>query len=362
MLILRADKGELEHYEPHGGEYTGNEKLQEQSKTILVFFVDILNKEFKKNNIPPVHYVDASHVCPYINGLQQLEGDSTLRKKGKLEPRGYCIAWTIFFAELCLRNPELSSTELLNNVYNYLTTKESGPNYLKGVIRGYAGLLTQQVNKYLSIFFKPNLTVSYLNRHPTTHAYRNLLNALDVLVDLETYIMMNLEFDLKKELKNAKKEYNELTKGKTKEEQIQMRRGPNSIKKVELAYYKKRILQNYEEYKRSGSVSEAIFDSPEEINKEQIRNLGILKKGLLHERLVDERKNIEGTKTKKQRNTDRTKTQKYKIPTQLKEAFDDDKEKKKFIEKIIKKENIDMTTREGQHKLLQILQDLGRKS
>ena len=48
MLILRMNRRELEHFEPHGGEFVGNEKLQLSAKKVLSFFVQILNKELKK--------------------------------------------------------------------------------------------------------------------------------------------------------------------------------------------------------------------------------------------------------------------------------------------------------------------------
>ena len=383
MLILRINRRELEHFEPHGGEFIGNERLQSSSKRILTFFVKILNKELKKDNLPEITYVDASQVCPYIQGLQDLEGTSKLPKRTKLEPGGYCAAWSIFFAELCLKNPDIPSSELLDNVYNYLTTKSSGPDYLKGVIRGYAGYITQQVNTYLSIFFKPNVTVGQLLATINTTSSQSVFiieDALKVLVELETYIAMNPDFDLRKELKKAMKEYRDLTKGKTKEQQIQMRRGRNSIKRVENAYYKKRILQNYEEYKRIGRVSDPVFDSPEEISREKIKNLDVLKKGLLHEKVAEDKRKMEEEmmkkdwyvqqklakeEAKKQKasrkispKTDKTKTKKNVLPEKLKTAVGN---KAKLLEVIIRKENIDMTTNEGKLKLLKILQELGQK-
>lgn len=350
VLILRANKGELEHFEPQIEGLVENQRLQEKAKQIITFFVNILNKEFKKENLPQIKYVDASEVCPYISGLQDLEVLSKLSKKGKSDPGGYCLAWSLFFTELCLKNPDISSSELLDNIYNYLTTKSSGPDYLKGVIRGYAGFITQQVETYLSIFFKRKLTVRQIVDIESKATHKILDEVLNIIVDLETYIAMNPEFDLRKELKKAMKEYRDLTKGKTKEEQIQMRRGVNSIKKVRDAYYKKRILQNYEEYKRVGRVSEPIFDSPEEISREKIKNIDILRKGLLQERTEETK---EPVKTRKQMppTGTRAKTQKNLFS----------KKDTNLMKKIIKEHNIDVTTKEGQLKLLKILQDMGNK-
>jgi hypothetical protein len=80
-------------------------------------------------------------------------------KKNKIEGGGYCASWSMFFAEACLKNPNMSSAEVLENIYNYLTTKPSAEDYLRKVIRGYTGYLVETVNKYLEIFFKPKITV-----------------------------------------------------------------------------------------------------------------------------------------------------------------------------------------------------------
>lgn len=394
MLILRMNTRELEHYEPHGNEYIGNEKLQLGAKRVLTFFVNILNRELKKENLPEIKYIEASEVCPYISGFQSLEGESKLPTRRKLEPKGYCAAWSIFFAELCLKNSDIPSSELLDNIYNYLTTKESGPDYLKGVIRGYAGYISQQVNLYLSVFFKHKITVKELLDNPYSMKNAIVNNVLNVLVDLETYITMNPDFDLKKELKKSMKEYRDLTKGKTKEEQIAMRRGSHIDKKVQNAYYKKRILQNFEEYKSLGRVtSDPVFDSPEEIDREQIKNLDVIKKGLGHEMVAEERKKREEelmkeewyrkmlkqkedakkvkAKTKKQmkeRDTyqiekikaHKSKTQKHRLPDELKEKIND-KEKANMLEELIKKHKINMSTKEGQQKFLKLLQEIGKK-
>lgn len=377
MLILRMNKRELEHYEPHGGEFSGNERLQLSAKRLMAFFVNNLNRELKKNNLPEVKYIDASEVCPYISGLQDLEGKSKLPKKGKLEPSGYCVAWSIFFAELCLKNPDMSSSELLDNVYNYLTTKASGPDYLKGVIRGYAGFITQKIDMYLSVFFKKKITIASLINNMMTTTYLTVHDVLDLLVELETYIAMTPDFNLKKELKKAMKEYRDLTKGKTKEEQIKMRRGWHSIKEVELAYYKKRILQNFEEYKRLGTVtSEPIFDSPKEITRGDIKNLDVLKKGLLHEEVEEQKRKykeelekqpwyIEQQKQKKEWQEQKKKAKKTigkKTSPQAKTKKILPKKKEiNMMQEIIERENIDIKTKEGQQKLLKILQDMAKK-
>lgn len=374
ILIYRVDANVIEHFEPHGGEIMDYEKMAESIKRALTLFTNILNKELKYNNLGTVNYITASQVCPYIKGLQTLEGTSKLPKK-KIEPSGYCAAWSLFFMELNLKNPELTSSEVLDNIYNYLSTKESGPDYLKKVIRGYTGYIVESVNKYLEIFFKPTYNVSDFLTPKTYFKEDTMRDVLRVLIQLEIMIELDSNFDLQKELKKTMKEYKKKTLGKTKEEQREMRKKNNDL--LEL-YYKKRILQNYEEYKNLGRISEPIIevDSPESIEEAKFINPTILKKGLLSKEMKKSKaeylarpdviemnrihieKMKELAKSRKQQITPGSpKTRK--IKSVLPEAFKKqvgDKDKVKIIEDLIKREKIDVNTKEGQMKLLTLLQ------
>jgi hypothetical protein len=290
LLVYKVENNEVEHFEPHGGEVKGNLQLQESSKKVMAYFVNILNIYLKRNGIHTAKYVEASEVCPYIRGLQDIEGTSKLKKVGKIEPAGYCAAWSLFFAELNLKNPDLTSTEILDNIYNYLTTKESGPNYLRSVIRGYAGYIYQNVDRYLEIFFKPRIRLVDLvgreNYMKNAVKIYRLMEVTGLLIDLEIKIVSDTSFNYKKELKSIMKEYKKETLGKSKDEQREMRKNNKELRQL---YYKKRILQNYEEYKRDGRISEPVFDSPEDIREEDIKDLTIIEKGHLHELVAKEK-------------------------------------------------------------------------
>ena len=292
LLVYKVKNNTVEHFEPHGGEVKGNLQLQQSSKRVMEHFVKILNVYLKRNGLREAQYVEASEVCPYIRGLQELEGQSKLKKVkvGKLEPGGYCAAWGLFFAELNLKNPNLTSSELLDNIYNYLTTKESGPDYLKGVIRGYAGYIYQNVDRYLEIFFKPRIRLgeiigreNYMMNQLKIHRLNEVTN---LLIDLEIKIASDTSFNYKKELKSIMKEYKKETLGKSKDEQREMRKNNKELRQL---YYKKRILQNYEEFKRDGRISEPVFDSPEDIKDEDIKDLTIIERGHLHELVAKEK-------------------------------------------------------------------------
>ena len=123
VLIYRSGTNVIEHFEPHGGSFKGNENGQENIEKKIDFFIRIFNAELKKEQLNNnVTYVAATNVCPYWRGLQALE-ESSLLTRHKNEPGGYCSIWSMFFAEVCLKNPDKSSQEILENIFNYLTTK-----------------------------------------------------------------------------------------------------------------------------------------------------------------------------------------------------------------------------------------------
>jgi len=276
VLIYRKNLAQLEHFEPHGNAFLGKVRLQEAITNNLLLFTDILNLNLKSNGLQEVNFIEASQVCPYIEGLQNLESMSKLRKKK--DGGGYCAAWSMFFTELCLKNPEIPSSEIMNNIYNYLTTKSSAEDYLLKVIRGYVGYIFETVNIYLEIFFKPKITILDIldifdNKGPSDVKFLKIKRALEILVKIEARALLDPDFNLKKELKEINQKYKEKIKDIPKE-------------KLKIAkhyyfpevYYKKRILENYEEYNKHGKITEPIFESPDEIIREGIVNPDITKK------------------------------------------------------------------------------------
>lgn len=277
ILIYRRKTNELEHFEPHGSDYMSDIRLQEVSKKFLLSFTSILNDELKKDNLPEVKYIEASQVCPYIEGLQNLELKSQL-KLSKNEPPGYCAAWSMFFMELCLKNPDISSRDILTNIYNYLSTKSDAYDYLRKMIRGYSGYIYEKFEKYLSVFFKRKLNIDDIKifyKKNDDERIRKLREVLNILTLLEFRIVTEPDFSLNNELKKIRKEFYNLTKGKTKEEIRQQMKTRLLLRKL---YFTKRILQNYEEYDKYDKVTEPLLDSPLEIKREDIKNLDVLTK------------------------------------------------------------------------------------
>jgi hypothetical protein len=147
LLIYRTDENKLEHFEPNG-----NVMLREISDVItkkMMYFIELLTHKIRRESID---FVPATKICPRI-GLQALE--SSMKHKtlanGKPESEGYCVAWSIFFTELCLMNPTISSEVLLDSVFE---SSKSDPEYLKKLIRGYILHISEKLDKYFTFLFK----------------------------------------------------------------------------------------------------------------------------------------------------------------------------------------------------------------
>lgn len=361
VLIYRRRTNVIEHFEPHGGEFKGSEKEQENIERKVDFFIRIFNAELKKDNMHEVTYVAATNVCPYLNGLQTLEHSSIL-KKDKGEPGGYCSIWSMFFAELCLKNPDKSSEEILENIYNYLTTKEKVSNYLKKVIRGYSGYIVETVNIYLKIFFKPTYTVldiiDFTRKQASSTKYDTLMHVIRILLDLEAEILLDDDYDLEAELSRVKRMYKRSTKGMTVEQQRAVRAKSEGIR---FLYYQKRILQNYEEYSNYGKISEPLADSPLELMKDTMTNMSVInKRRAKTQKALEEPEPQKALEEPSPKQVTKAKTQKRRLsPNTIQDR--EKVENEKLLAKIIKKYKIDVSTKAGQDQLYKLVLSLKEK-
>lgn len=148
MLIYRPFKRLIERYEPHGQQYGNsmvdntnfNDQLQE------LFEVDL------KSWIGDVAYRQPDEYCPDLRGFQALEGELEMLEQ---EGGGFCSMWSIFIAEMTFLNPDKSTKEILDEVYDI---SKSDPLYLKSVIRGYVVEAEQGIDGLLKELGKDGFT------------------------------------------------------------------------------------------------------------------------------------------------------------------------------------------------------------
>jgi len=167
VLIYRKRFNHIEHFEPHGktGSF-GNEKLNRSIDLFLKLFIEYVNIELLKHKTPaqiqdlkPIELIESTRVCPRLKGFQSLEEDSELFKFEEIESGGYCVAWSMFFTELCLKNPEMTSSQIIESVFSAAFKKSlfyTSGVYFRHIIRGYATFINEKISKYFKFLLDDN--------------------------------------------------------------------------------------------------------------------------------------------------------------------------------------------------------------
>ena len=121
----------LERFEPHGFTYGDDCISAPVDDMILDLFNKNMGKEFVKNYYKPLDF------CPSFN-VQAIESSELLDDKG--DPGGFCAAWSYFYADLRLANPEIDRKQLVTNLIYQLTYNEKS---FRDFIREYSIFLTE---------------------------------------------------------------------------------------------------------------------------------------------------------------------------------------------------------------------------
>jgi hypothetical protein len=224
LLIYRANTGVMEHFEPHGHEFGGRGSAY-VNKTLngyLEQFVKLINKDIKANNktlnedeekLPKITLIKAHDTCPEIRGVQALEERSVIPKNALIEPEGYCEAWSMFFTELCLKNPEMSSREIYTAIMDKTQLYDNKNNYLRNIIRGYTAFINNKIAKHFSRVFDEPITSAKLHNINTGKAKVEgdiFFDKLLEIMEVETGQRFNAQ---NQKYPDVKARYNEFTQG-----------------------------------------------------------------------------------------------------------------------------------------------------
>ena len=159
LLVVRKSNHTVEVVEPHGSRLGTNHPRINPNKAYSNV-VDMINKALPRRS-EKYNIVYSDEVCPYLSGIQSLEGYANIFKDDKVEGGGYCSIWSMFTTEMILSNPDFTTRQvmqiLLDMLYKntgYLTheygAKVQVGNYLLLVARGYATFITKKVEQYFS--------------------------------------------------------------------------------------------------------------------------------------------------------------------------------------------------------------------
>lgn len=150
FIVYRKRFHTLEHFEPHGNISPFNETHSENFDAQLTRYVELINQELSHK----VHFIHSNQICPGP-GLQWIESASKLISTSD-EHVEYCVIWNIFFAELCLKNPDKTSKELIRYIFTSLPKDDNTANVLRRICQGYVHILYEKIDKYVSRHF-PNI-------------------------------------------------------------------------------------------------------------------------------------------------------------------------------------------------------------
>jgi len=139
ILIYDKKNNILERFEPYGYYIMlDNDALDDK---IYEYFKYIYNK-----NITYVKPKD------YLNKIkfQTLSNDMNINVKKFNDPYGYCLAWTLWYLEMRLLNPEVSSQNIVTESYkNIISEYGNTQNALIDFIRDFSHTLDNAKNNFL---------------------------------------------------------------------------------------------------------------------------------------------------------------------------------------------------------------------
>jgi len=177
MLIYKPDEKNVYRFEPHGVTYvdrhidnTINEYLHKLFETEISLYVE-----------DDITYIKPLEICPVYNGIPELRGLQGFEMKGETESHegdGYCMMWSLLFAEMVLLNPNKPLIEIMNELF-LITNKN--PIYLRNIIRGYVKLCTDILKQLSETLFKHKI-----------NSYDEFSNYLKKTKDSKNTILLNL--------------------------------------------------------------------------------------------------------------------------------------------------------------------------
>ena len=124
IIIYDTKKNTLELFDPHGS------KTMDKFEPMKVRHM--LNVIFKKIS-PHIEFLQSYEINPYI-GLQTIQGGSEYLRQPD-EVLGYCGAWTFFYLQMRIANPELSQMSLIKQIKGEIINKGNFFNMMRNYVK-----------------------------------------------------------------------------------------------------------------------------------------------------------------------------------------------------------------------------------
>jgi hypothetical protein len=160
MLIYRVNHKEngntvhtIEHFEPHGfvaqtGDKENIMNLSKRIKDLVEKLQSKVKKVYEKTGFPNVEmeYISPREVCPYIKGVQAIQDVARVKTWA-----GFCGLWSMFFAEMIIRNPSVSSNVMYSMLLKFA---RNDTKYLNNIMNGYLMDLNRDLYEMFGKIFK----------------------------------------------------------------------------------------------------------------------------------------------------------------------------------------------------------------
>ena len=71
------------------------------------------------------------------------------------EEEGYCAIWNNFFTEVCLKNPDMRSSEVMDILFKFFKNKENIEDYLRKELKVEPDIYSQLIgNNFINSLFQ----------------------------------------------------------------------------------------------------------------------------------------------------------------------------------------------------------------
>jgi len=141
IIIYDKVKNTLERFEPYGN-------VPYLESNLLDAFIENMGKKHINRQLT---YFKPKDIIGDV-GFQTISNDNNPDVKKLGDPAGFCLAWTIWYLEMRINNPDIDPKTLISNIKESILSrdKSSSPDKLFiNFIRNYASGLDKQKNEFM---------------------------------------------------------------------------------------------------------------------------------------------------------------------------------------------------------------------
>ena len=187
-LIYRDDgtNKTIEHFEPHGPMFMDGRSTGFVIINQISLFVNLL--QTKIQSVVKIHR--PNFVCPRPIGIQAY-GDWS-KDNG-----GYCGAWVLFFTELVLKHPELSSRQIMESILIEMDNQTFKGFFVRNVIRGYVDVIHNKLDEFLQFFNFDSLLPQDIEpwiRNPNSPEHIKFTKTFKTFVAVQQYLFRHNDY------------------------------------------------------------------------------------------------------------------------------------------------------------------------